>query len=109
VVGVVLALFATDCSFAFVRGPAIEERPYPQGSCTTINVAPVLDVMIAGLQGVRLYYAATASEADYRDATLSQGADMTLTILLGSLAFASAVYGFSTTADCRAGQRRVPK
>jgi hypothetical protein len=99
---IVLAPFTASCSFLFVQPLKTNDnvRAAPL-KCTTSNVAPGLDTVIAGWQVVRIMLAAGASEADYAGTGSSQGADITLGILFGALAVGSAIYGFNATDECR--------
>lgn len=101
----VLGPLATGCSFAFVQPASVDGRRSLQAQeCTTSNLAPGLDMAITGWQAIRVVAAAAATDADYRGAQLSRGADMALGLVFGMLALSSAIYGFSTTAECRAAR-----
>ena len=96
-----LTVPSAGCSFIFVtKPPAPEERPR-NVDCTTSNVAPVIDTLIAGWQVLRTVIALTASESAYANAPIGRGADVGIGIGLFSLFAASAGTGFSWTSDCR--------
>lgn len=95
------ALVLPACSFVFVRGPRTGRETYGQVRCTTSRAAPIIDTAIAGLQLVRVGYAASLTSDDYRGTTLSREADIGIGAGLLLLAGVSAAYGFGTVAECR--------
>lgn len=99
---VVLAAFASSCSFLFVQ-PLKTNEPVREAAlkCTSSNIAPGLDMTIAGWQVVHIMIAASASESAYQGSGISQGGDIALGVLFGALAIGSAFYGFSATEECR--------
>jgi hypothetical protein len=99
---VVLASFASSCSLLIVRPLKPDENAVRAAQqCTSSNVAPTVDTLIAGWQVVRIMLAASASESDYQGSGISQGGDIALGVLFGALAVGSAVYGFNATDECR--------
>lgn len=99
----VLAPSTSSCSFLFVQPLKTTDENALRASqqCTSSNFAPGLDTAIAGWQVFRIMLAAGASEADYQGTGSSQEADVALGILFGALAVGSAIYGFSSTDECR--------
>jgi hypothetical protein len=104
-----LALFALTaalgwgscgCSFIFVRGPPSEPKHRRVIDCTTSQVAPILDSVFGGLEGVRIGIAAAASDSAYQNALISRDADIGLGIGFAALFVGSAVYGFVETGRC---------
>jgi hypothetical protein len=90
------------CSFLFVQRPPPEEgRRRGEVNCTTSNVAPVIDMLVAGFQIVRTGLALSATEAQYRGAAISRDEDITLGVSLTALFAASMIAGFGMTSDCR--------
>jgi hypothetical protein len=57
------------------------------------------------LQAVRTGLALAATDADYVDFPISRGADIGIGATLAVVFGASAVYGFSATADCEQAKR----
>jgi len=94
-------LLLSGCSFIFVEGPPPDHPQRTIVDCSTSNVAPVLDVLFAGYQMVRIGMAANATDADYEDAPIDRSADIGFGIGFFVLHTASAVYGFSTTSACK--------
>jgi hypothetical protein len=96
-VGAVVALALNGCSFAFVHGPPANHRTMPYFDCTNSNVLPVMDGLVAA--------AATAATVDAMTGNIStRKADMIGYGIDAALFGASAIYGLSKTADCRAAQ-----
>jgi hypothetical protein len=91
------------CSFLFVQRPpsAAEGHRGVAGGCTSSSVAPVLDGLVTALQVVRTVAAAGATDAQYMGAPISRGADISIGFALTMLFGASAIAGFTWTADCR--------
>ena len=96
-------LAASGCSFAFVHGPPPHHEQSPSFDCTSYVVAPVLDAVWAGLNGFGAINAAATDQATW-DARTSTSRGGVIAVGLGWLVLsgASAIYGFKTTADCRA-------
>jgi len=94
------------CSFLFTTAPKTE--PTSAGSiyesapnnCTTSKAAPVVDTVIAGLEGVRTGLALAADKSAYADAPISKEADIAFGLGFLALFGASAIYGFYVTSEC---------
>ena len=95
------------CSFIFVDAPPSRaprtERISSESelSCTTSKAAPIIDTIIAGLQGVRAGVAAAADDSAYDGLPISRGADITLGVGFMALFAASAGYGYVMTGKCK--------
>ena len=94
------------CSFLFVSPPpsnagyAGSVRSIEPVKCTTSKAAPVVDTVIAGLEGIRTGLALGAKDSAYQDAPISRGADIGLGVGLFALFAASAAYGYVVTGNC---------
>jgi len=98
------------CSFVFVtRAPPPSERPRVV-DCTTSNVAPIADTVIAVSQVVGFMYAFDASNLDYQYGRVSPVTGMVFTAALFALFAASAARGYTATGECKEimRQRGVP-
>ena len=58
-------LAASGCSFAFVHGPPAHHEQSPSFDCTSYLVAPVLDAVWAGLNGIGAISAAATDQATW--------------------------------------------
>ncbi len=97
----------TSCSFLFVHGPPAGHERMQYFDCSTSNVLPVLDAVYAGLVAVEAVAAATGSHGF--PATSSGSTTAWVAAGEAALVGASAVYGFSTTSDCRQAQEAMLK
>jgi len=91
------------CSFLFTTAPKHAEPPpaeYVPHECTTSKAAPIIDTVIAGLEGIRTGYALAADQSAYEQAPISRGADIALGLGFLALFSASAIYGYSITSEC---------
>ena len=95
------------CSWLFVEAPPAQVRPSEPVTCTRGKAAPIIDSVVTGFQTVRVVYALTQSEADYKDFPISRGADIGIGLGLTVLFAASAAYGFGATASCAAAEQRA--
>src|SRR4051794_31084669 len=94
------------CSFVFTTAP--KSAPTTAGAtsesapstCTTNQAAPVVDTVIAGLQGVRTGLAIAADSRDYAGSPIGKEADIAFGLAFLTLFTASAIYGFSVTDEC---------
>lgn len=93
------------CSFLFVERAPAKVAPDTRPDCTTSVAAPVVDTVVATLQGVRTVIALAASDADYSDAPISREADIAFGVGFSVLFAASAAYGFGATSTCDRVQR----
>ena len=94
------ALMLSSCSFVFVSGPPELGPPgaaVPPASCTTSNAAPVVDSVLAGIQGLGAIGAFTSDEVD-DDIRVPLGAGE---LVIGALFLASAVVGTNRIAACQ--------
>jgi hypothetical protein len=91
----------TGCSFMFAKKAPPQYKTMAAFDCTEGRTLPVLDVIVASLQAIRVATAAGAPDAAYEGAALSRGADIGLGVALGTLGIASAAYGFRVTNECR--------
>src|SRR5688572_3245639 len=90
------------CSFMFVDKPTVSAG-YAQGShCTSLPVAPVIDMLMMVWQGARAVSAAASDDNDFSGEALSRGAVMSSGALLFMLFGASMMSGFTSTNACRA-------
>ena len=104
-VNVLLGLAAgPGCSYVFVEGAPPESAKAIQVDCTTNFWAPIVDTLVASIQTVRVFGAASASDADYRGALLSR--DWNLGIGASALAVfgTSAIFGYLRVSECRAAK-----
>lgn len=86
------------CSFLFTTAPPEHVTPYTTLDCTTGNAAPVIDSVIAALDGV-----GTVVEVNrgYSGAYIAAGVGWTI------FEAAAAFYGYSVTSDCRAARDKL--
>jgi len=93
---------ASGCSFIFVRGPPSDRPQYGAIDCTSSVVAPVLDLVWAGLNGTGALQAASTSQATWdANTTTSRGAVIGIGLTWLVVSGVSAIYGFKTTEACR--------
>lgn len=97
------------CSFLFTTAPKRAESPteFASNKCTTSKAAPIVDTVIAGLQGVRTVYAATTDKSTYTNAPISREADIAIGLGFFALYGASAIYGYYVTGQCTARRDRA--
>ncbi|HEX2673060.1 MAG TPA: hypothetical protein VHM25_19405 [Polyangiaceae bacterium] len=94
------------CSFLFTTAP--KSAPSHEGAtseyepshCTTSQAAPIVDTVIAGLEGVRTGLALAADKSDYANSPISKEADIAFGLGFLALFSASAIYGFYVTGEC---------
>lgn len=95
-------LSGSGCSFAFVEGPPPPERRFGLVKCTSSSVAPVIDLVIAALQVVGFFQAATGDEVEYRnDKGVSRETGIWVSLALGTVYTSSAIWGLNTVGECR--------
>jgi hypothetical protein len=112
--GLVLALVSTGCSFIFVRPPPRGPVRLIAGAvqdCTSSKVAPIFDTLGVVAEGARIGYAATAPNKVYDDPNqpLSREADIGLGIGFAALFLGSAIYGYSNTSRCARRQAEIDR
>ncbi len=97
-----LALAVSGCSFIFVRGPPSDRPQSAAVDCTSSVVAPVLDLIWAGLNGTGAVQAMATDQAAWdANTTTSRGAVIGVGLAWLVISGASAIYGFKTTDACR--------
>lgn len=99
----VCGILSSGCSFLFVKSPPANAEKLPPTEpvdCTTSQVAPAIDALIAGFQVVRTGYAVSQSESDYVGAPIKRSADIALGAGLTVVFVAAAAYGFAATGEC---------
>jgi len=91
------------CSVLFVNAPPPPANRPRVVECTSSNVAPIIDSLIAGWQVLRIGLALAASDADYTGNRLNftRGQDIALGAGLLTIFGISATWGFFQTAECR--------
>lgn len=94
---------ASGCSFAFVHGPPPNHEQSLSFDCTTYVVAPVLDLIWAGLNGVGAIAALSTDPASWNSST-PRGEVIGIGLGWLVLSGASAIYGFEKTDSCRAAE-----
>jgi len=94
---------ATGCSVLFVNTPPPPAQRPRVVECTSSNVAPIIDSLIAGWQVVRIGLALAASDADYTGSrfNITRGQDIALGGALLTTFGISAAWGFFQTGECR--------
>jgi len=94
------------CSFLFTTAPKAapshtgSTSQYESTKCTTSKAAPIVDTVIAGLEGVRTGIALAADKSDYASSPISKEADIAFGLGFLALFSASAIYGFYVTGEC---------
>lgn len=89
----------SGCSFLFVHGPPANHERLPYFDCSSSNVLPVLDAVMAGVAVADSIGAASGSQ-EFRSPKSEAIAFAGEAVLVG----ASAVYGFRKTSECRHAQ-----
>jgi len=97
------------CSFLFTTAPKQADSPaeFVSKKCTTSKAAPIVDTVIAGLEGVRTGIAVAADKSVYENAPISRGADIGLGLGFLALFGASAIYGYYVTGECSSRHDRA--
>jgi hypothetical protein len=103
---ILLSLAVSGCSVAFVNGPPANHRQMPAFSCTEMRIAPILDLVFAGVEGINLGGALAVSD-DRWNSTFNnsppfsrQTAIAVYSTIIG-LALLDLYYGYTRTAECR--------
>jgi hypothetical protein len=94
-----LTTLNTGCSMVFVRSPSLDAPGRP--TCTTSEVAPTVDVVLATLALMGTLVALSRTDADYSGKTLSRNEDILVSASLTMLPTVSAIYGYSSVNECR--------
>lgn len=96
------------CSLVFVRGAPEGAARYPPTvpvECTSSRWAPIVDTVFAGLGGLATTMAAVAPESAFEGGA-SRGTVLGLYGAQAALYAASAIHGYSSTAECRELQQQ---
>jgi hypothetical protein len=103
---VLLHIAASGCSFIFVHGPPANHQQSLSFDCTSSVVAPVLDLIWAGLNGTGAIQAASTDDYTWNQRYPSTSKSTVLAVGVGwaLLSGASAIYGFKQTDSCRTAQ-----
>jgi hypothetical protein len=89
------------CSILFVKPPP---PPGARGTiihCTDWDLAPLADVLLAGLQAVRFMIAYSAKNSDFAGATFNREGTMVLSAGAFAVFAGSSIVGFHSTSECR--------
>src|SRR5215471_5626539 len=78
VFGVAAAMGGGGCSALFVTSPPSYYVPPSELNCTTIPVAPALDLIVAAAESIRTVMAISAPDTAYQGAKLSRPADISI-------------------------------
>jgi len=89
----------SGCSALFMSRPPLGDGPLPSGTCSTLPVAPVLDVAMGALWGVVTVAGATTNEE-----VENRGAVVATAGLMTAGWGYSAAKGFGWTSECRLRQ-----
>lgn len=103
IVCAICGVLSSGCSFLFVKGPPDNVEKLPASApitCTTNELAPVVDLLVTGFEVVRTIYAVKQSDRDYRNFPLSRNADIAFGAALSTTFGVSAIYGFNQTSAC---------
>jgi len=99
-----LAAPTTGCSFLFVDGPTARGP----GSCTDSMVWPTVDYVAAGLEGVRILYAANQPESAYIGKPYSKTGDIAFGVSFLSLFVLSGLVGTTRVNECQVAMATEP-
>jgi hypothetical protein len=108
----VMATWLTGCSFAFVHGPPPRHREMPAFRCTASPALPIVDTVIGGGQVLSALVYAAISEQAWNDAyngnpPFDRSVAVAVNAVTAALFFGSAIYGYSTTSDCRVARNQA--
>src|SRR5205823_1255722 len=95
---VAIALLVSGCSFVFVQGPPANYQHMEDFHCTSSEVAPMLDVVFAGLHALDL---SLVGSNQFRLDDSTKSAVIGIDLALIAVHVASAIYGFVKTSDCQ--------
>ncbi len=95
------AAFQTACSFVFIERAPTKHKQMQAFDCTSSVVAPVLDTIWAGLNGLGAAVALGQSDRDYAGRTPDRGTTIGVGLAWLAVSGASAIYGFTQTQTCR--------
>jgi len=91
----------------FVKRPPPTEERGAVVRCTSSDILPLVDMMVAVIQVIRFSIAYSANEGAYKGMTLSRDSDMMIGAGMAGLFALSAGVGFSTTSECREARAAV--
>jgi hypothetical protein len=100
--GVVLG--TSGCSVAFMTpapADAALARARPRVDCTSSNLAPIVDSVLASYEIAGVVYASAVDESRYDGYPISREADMAIGAAFAAAFVGSAVYGYVSAAHCR--------
>lgn len=99
----------SGCSFLFVDGPPAQADRMPFFTCSTSAGWPVVDVVLAGLEGLGTIINASQPDSYYTDMNngLSKGEYVAIGLGWTALFAVSAITGFSRVSDCNAALARA--
>jgi hypothetical protein len=100
-----LGVMPAGCSLAFVNGPPPNHPKLAYFDCSSSRALPTLDLLVAGAATVD----AIAGTAGGTSALPSSRADLAVFGTEAALFAASAIYGYSKTAECREAQSEMLK
>ena len=97
------------CSLLFTTAPKSAEpsNAIASNNCTTSKAAPIVDTVIAGLQGFRTIYAISTDKSTYDNLPTGREADIAFGVGFFALYTASAIYGYYVTDKCASLQGRA--
>lgn len=101
-----MAMWLSGCSLVFVSGPPSHHQELPYFTCTESRVAPVLDTVLAVLEGANSVYAAAVDDQKWADnydgnPPFARSTAIPVYAVGALLAAGSAYYGFRNTGECR--------
>jgi hypothetical protein len=100
-----LAVVPAGCSLAFVNGPPPNHQKLAYFDCSSSRALPTLDVLVAGAATVD----AIPGVANGASGLSSNRANLAVFGTEAALFAASAIYGYSKTAECREAQSEMLK
>src|SRR5580698_1295828 len=100
-----LAAAATGCSLAFVNGPPPNHQKLAYFDCSSSRALPTLDLLVASAATVD----AIPGVANSASSLSSSRANLAVFGTEAALFAASAIYGYSKTAECREAQSEMVK
>jgi hypothetical protein len=100
-----LGVMPAACSLAFVNGPPPNHQKLAYFDCSSSRALPTLDLLVAGAATVD----AIPGVANSASSLSSSRANLAVFGTEAALFAASAVYGYSKTAECREAQSEMVK
>jgi hypothetical protein len=99
-----VACGGSGCSLAFVNGPPPNHERLPFFDCTTSNVLPTVDLLLAGAAAVDAVGGTAGASA-----LSSSRAELIGFAVEGAVFAASAIYGYGKTSECKKAQAELFK